>query len=1000
MGKPLRVLIIDDSDNDALLLLRELRRGGYEPQSERVARAADMHAALLRQNWDIVLSSYTTLHLNAIDALAILKASRLDLPFIIISDTHSEDAVVAAMKAGAHDFMLKGNAIRFIASIERELYEAEKRRKIEANLGRQTALIQLLQKITVTDRHNTDSEATLQNALVDICSALRWQVGHIHILDNVSAAVVAHDIWHLDHPDHLQFKVGLEACSIDEQTALVNQVITSKQSLWIAEAAEAEHLFSQAHLVVTASFRSVLALPLMIGTEVAAVMTFFTTDYAQVDHMLLETLNAISVQLGHRMECSYAKEAYTRLATLHKIDQAILKTQSPETIIDLVLGYIQEQVSTHSISTTLFDFETHEAQILTAPNTDERSALVTTQLSLSLFPAEVLDILRAGHSYMIEDIALLPESNPVRQILEARELRACIWFPLVAQNNLIGVLNLESDAPQTFTRAQIALGRETADQLALALQQARYQEQMKRQRTQLERHVLERTLELQRTKDRIEAVLNSSSDAMIQTTFDGVIQQVNSAFSQMFAYSIDDVFGQSLIMLVSPDEDVTLIEIMNCVVNTMQSKTLEITGQRQDGSTFNGDLALAPVLDDGKIRGIICSIRDITERKQAERALQASEEKYRALVNFAPDPIVIVDEKGYIVLTNQRIESFGYEIEDLIGQPVSLLIPENMYEARMAHANLHFSGGFPHSPDEKLDVPLRHKNGSDIPVKIGLSPIKTDNEQLIMAYIVDVSAQKQLEVSLRAALAKEQELSELRTRFVSMVSHDFRTPLTVIQSSTGILQTYSDRMDEAKKESHFQKILTQVDRMVTMLNDVLAVNQADTATIPIEFEWLDVDQFSQEIVEEFQGNLNMKHTLVYSCSGTPRKVLCNEKLMLQAITNLLTNAFKYSPDGSLVHLKLSFNADNIVIQVKDRGMGIPQADQAHLFEAYHRAGNVGKIQGTGLGLAIVKHAVEAHSGTVTVESQVGRGTTFIMTLPLQQALSQSQPLPYNALLVR
>ncbi|MBZ0301265.1 MAG: HAMP domain-containing histidine kinase, partial [Anaerolineae bacterium] len=268
-----------------------------------------------------------------------------------------------------------------------------------------------------------------------------------------------------------------------------------------------------------------------------------------------------------------------------------------------------------------------------------------------------------------------------------------------------------------------------------------------------------------------------------------------------------------------------------------------------------------------------------------------------------------------------------------------------------------------------------------ITIEIRTFPTQIQGRTVVLGSARDITLHKQLEEELRQALAQEQELGELRTRFVSMVSHDFRTPLAVIQASTHILQTYDDQLNEERRATHFKRILTHIDRMVSLLNDVLVINRADAGATPFHPTHLDLDQFCRAIAEEFQGAPTMQHTLIYALSGEPGEVAVDEKLLHQAIINLLTNAFKYSPEGSTIYFDLSFAENEVIIRVRDRGIGIPLADQPHLFEAFHRAGNVGTIEGTGLGLAIVQRSIEAHGGTVTFESQVGVGTTFIITLP-------------------
>jgi signal transduction histidine kinase len=234
---------------------------------------------------------------------------------------------------------------------------------------------------------------------------------------------------------------------------------------------------------------------------------------------------------------------------------------------------------------------------------------------------------------------------------------------------------------------------------------------------------------------------------------------------------------------------------------------------------------------------------------------------------------------------------------------------------------------------------------------------------------------------LQQALQSEIQLNVMRTHFTSMVSHEFRTPLTVILSSSEILKTYGDRLAAEQRIAHLNKIATQVRRLTDLLNEFLDFSKAEAFSVEFNPIPLDLYAFCRDLVEEIQTNAGARQ-IAFSANSQSAGFVGDEKLLRQIVANLLTNAIKYSPQGGKVELDLICEQGEAVIRVKDEGMGIPKEDQTHLFEPFHRAGNVGAIHGTGLGLAIVKRAVEAHHGTVSVESEVGRGTTFAVHLPL------------------
>jgi len=368
--------------------------------------------------------------------------------------------------------------------------------------------------------------------------------------------------------------------------------------------------------------------------------------------------------------------------------------------------------------------------------------------------------------------------------------------------------------------------------------------------------------------------------------------------------------------------------------------------------------------------------------QQRTAELQASEAKYRALIEFAPDPIVIVDTQGTITLANQRTEeTFGYSPEELVGQPIETLIPISQHEAHMQHRARYTTDPVKRAMGANLDLTARRKNGTEIPVKIGLSPISIGAETLIMAYILDITADKQLEEGLRAALAQEKELNSLKTSFTSIVSHEFRTPLSVILSSADILTKYSDQLDEDQRSEKVENIRRQVKRLLNMLEDVLSITRSDSVGFDFKPSDLDLVALCDEIIEEARIAFDHGVKIDFIHEGACDSVKVDEFLYRHIMQNLTTNAIKYSRDTGTVRIRLNCADTEMTLRVEDEGIGIPEAHQNRLFEAFNRAANVGDIQGSGIGLTIVKRAVDAYGGRLKFESAEGKGTTFTVTLP-------------------
>jgi len=267
--------------------------------------------------------------------------------------------------------------------------------------------------------------------------------------------------------------------------------------------------------------------------------------------------------------------------------------------------------------------------------------------------------------------------------------------------------------------------------------------------------------------------------------------------------------------------------------------------------------------------------------------------------------------------------------------------------------------------------------------------------EAILATFRDITEQKILEAELmekellRVALEKEQELGELKNRFMSTVSHEFRTPLAMILTSSELLERYYERLSIERRELAFGTIKAQVRHLGDMLDDISIIVKAQMGRLEFHPQPLDLEQLCRRIVSDIQATIGVAHRLDFTPIGEFSNIAIDERLLQHMLRNLLSNAVKYSPPNELVKIELCHQHDEITLQVSDHGIGIPVSDQERLFEAYHRATNVGSIGGTGLGLKIVKDCAELHGGSVAFESEEGRGTRFTVRLPVLDSANSS-----------
>lgn len=364
-------------------------------------------------------------------------------------------------------------------------------------------------------------------------------------------------------------------------------------------------------------------------------------------------------------------------------------------------------------------------------------------------------------------------------------------------------------------------------------------------------------------------------------------------------------------------------------------------------------------------------------------SLTASQNYINQILSSMTDALLVTTASGIIKTVNKAAQTlFGYSQEELINNSISTIIKNSFF----LHQIQELSPAAPGEFLKDVEVYCTTKTGEAIPISFSCSAIETEIEGLRnFVYIGrDISERKQVEAEMLKALERERELQELKSRFVSMASHEFRTPLTSIYSSTELLEHFGHKWAEEKKIKYYYKIESAVKRMTALLDDVLIYTKAESGKLEFKPKPLDLEIFCQDLVEDIQHSIGSSYSISFIYSGAITEVCLDQNLLLQILTNLLTNAVKYSPTATTVYFRCFCEEYEAIFEVEDKGIGIPPEDVSQLFESFHRGTNVGTIPGTGLGLAIVQKSVEIHGGQITVNSEVGVGTMFRVVLPLQK----------------
>jgi two-component system sensor kinase FixL len=385
-----------------------------------------------------------------------------------------------------------------------------------------------------------------------------------------------------------------------------------------------------------------------------------------------------------------------------------------------------------------------------------------------------------------------------------------------------------------------------------------------------------------------------------------------------------------------------------------------------------------------------------------------------AIIQNAIDGIITINDRGIIETINpSACNLFQCTPEEVVGKNVSVLMPPPDKERHDEYLNRYERTHHAHIIGIGREVMGLKKDGSVFPFRLGVSEVQYSGRKIYTGFIHDMTREKEAESKLKdyalhleelveertqslkdslnelqqakeevsQSLEKEKELSQLKSRFVSMASHEFRTPLSSIQLSAVLIEKYSQQFTNANIEKHIAKIKNSVNNLTSILNDFLSLEKLEAGKVEPIFIPFDVVQFSEEITEEMQLIAKQNQNIIYQHTGTFSMVKLDQSLLKNCIINLVSNAIKYSGENTFIEFNTELTENALIVTVKDNGIGIPEEDQKHLFEAFFRAHNTGNIPGTGLGLNIVTRYARLMNGHIKFQSNVNEDTSFTLTFP-------------------
>jgi len=507
----------------------------------------------------------------------------------------------------------------------------------------------------------------------------------------------------------------------------------------------------------------------------------------------------------------------------------------------------------------------------------------------------------------------------------------------------------------------------------------------------------------------VEAIVEKANEGILLIDKDGVITVANPAALKIFGLTGEDLAGRNAGDFFP---DIFAIFTSNKIENEIKSlETHRADGlrcRRRNGEVFFADVRFNHFFKDGEVM-ILAFVFDATEQKKNETRIQQHledaqevnaelEEKveqrtstlerinreliksqalYKAMAHNFPDGIIGVLNRDmkYVLVDGKGLTALGLDSSTVIGDRVF----DGIHGGITAYAEgaLERVFGGEHISFD-LEIEGRYYNVSSVPIAPADGHV---NEILVV--IKNISSQKRLERELVKTLEKEKELNTLKSRFVTMASHEFRTPLTTILSSAFLLENYTGSKLEAEKKRHLERIKSAVRSLTELLNDFLSLGKLEEGVVQVSYKQLHLPSFMEDIVQEVTLLKKEDQRIVFEFDGPDDEIMMDKQLLRNILLNLLSNAIKYSPVASTIGLTVHINERHVKVKVTDQGIGIPFEEQKFIFKRFFRANNTAEIQGTGLGLNIVKRYVKLLRGKIEFTSRVNRGTSFTVTLPLQ-----------------
>lgn len=498
-------------------------------------------------------------------------------------------------------------------------------------------------------------------------------------------------------------------------------------------------------------------------------------------------------------------------------------------------------------------------------------------------------------------------------------------------------------------------------------------------------------------QEQFQKIFQNSNEGLIVVNKDGIIETINPKLLEMFGYlEEEELVGQKLEILIPKKLQKDHVQKRESYHAAPRNRSMGVGGNlaalRKDGSEFPVEISLSYYKDNAETK-VIGFIIDITKRVEVEEELiklnndlekevlrrtEKINEQNKLLKsiaeNFPNGNIYVINRKFKIEWADGKIlRNLGLTDKSLVGVSFLNRLPDNLKKTLEPHLNNLLNGN-----TIKFEIEEKGNYYSIYGVPLSKEKNRVDKALLVE---MDITIEKINELTIEKNLAKEKELNELKSRFVAMASHEFRTPLSTIDSSATLIGKYEDTKFQEKRAIHVDRIKRTVSNLTMILNDFLSLEKLESGKIELNYSQRNLHDFLSENIEEVSVIKKSNQTVTLKEFSKDIVLKTDFNVLKNCVLNLLSNALKYSEQDGEIILSVRDEVDSLKISIQDFGIGIPLADQDLLFSRFHRAGNVTNIEGTGLGLNIVQRYLNALGGKITFISKKGAGSTFTLHIP-------------------